>query len=328
LTAPFPFIVGYGRSGTTLLRAMVDAHPNVAIPDESHFVVPMLHHRGRYEHSRRFDLERFLEDLLAHHGFRGWKLPDDEVRAAFHEDPPASIPDAIREAYSLYAAWQGKARYGDKTPIHVLHLERLGDAFVEARFIHVIRDGRDVASSYLRQSFGPRTVAEAAVRWKRAIIRGQATGRRLGAGRYREVRYETLVQDPERVIRSVAEFLDLPYDPAMLRYHERGRVATERPHYRNVASPPTRDLRNWRQELTADDVTTFEMIAGSLLEVLGYERDPSPPELASRLRAGGRWIRVQVGRGSHKLRKAVGELAGDRPRTRLGAETPREGRVP
>lgn len=319
MTPPFPFIVGYGRSGTTLLRAMVDAHREVAIPDESHFVVPMLSRRRRYERSDGFDADRFTADLLAHFGFRGWSLPAEEAMAALRAEPPRSVPEGLRAAYRLYAEHHGKPRYGDKTPIHVLHVPLLAEAFPEARFVHLIRDGRDVACSYLEQSFGPRTVAEAAVRWKRAIRRGRSAGRGLGPGRYRELRYDELVGDPEGNLRDVCRFLDLAFDPAMLRYHERDRVASERPHYRNVARPPTPGLRDWRREMSPADAATFEAIAGNLLEEVGYPRGVRHLGPEARARAGLRWAGVQARRAGHKARKLVGR--GSSPSGPAAAET-------
>jgi hypothetical protein len=285
---------------------MLDAHPEVAIPDESHFVVPMLSHRRRYERSDGLDADRFTADLLAHFGFRGWSLSPEEATAAFRANPPRSVPGGLRAAYRLYAEHHGKPRYGDKTPIHVLHVPLLAEGFPEARFVHLIRDGRDVACSYLEQSFGPRTVAEAAVRWKRAIRRGRSAGRDLGPGRYRELRYEELVEDPEGNLRDICGFLDLPFDPAMLRYHERDRVASERPHYRNVARPPTPGLRDWRREMSPADAATFEAIAGSLLEEVGYPRGVRHLGPEARARAGLRWAGVQARRAAHKARKLVG----------------------
>ena len=304
MTAPFVFIVGYGRSGTTLLRAMLDAHPLVAIPDESHFVVPMLYHRRRYERDG-FDRERFLGDLLRHYGFRGWGLPADHVRAAFREDPPGDVPAGIRRAFAAYAAREGKQRYGDKTPIHVLHVPLLAAGFPEARFVHVVRDGRDVASSYLEQSFGPRNVVEAALRWKRAVRRGRRAGAVVGPARYLEVRYEALVAEPEAALRRVCDLVDLAFDQAMLRYHEASRVASERPHYRNVARPPTPGLRDWRREMTPADVAAFEAVAGRLLEELGYRRGAPRVGPADRARAAAAWTGVQAGRASARLRKSA-----------------------
>jgi Sulfotransferase family len=285
---------------------MLDAHREVAIPDESHFVVPMLSYRRRYERSDGFDADRFTSDLLAHFGFRGWNLPPEEATAAFRADPPRSVPGGLRAAYRLYAEHHGKPRYGDKTPIHVLHVPLLAGGFPEARFVHLIRDGRDVACSYLEQSFGPGSVAEAAVRWKRAIRRGRSAGRDLGPARYRELRYEELVEDPEGNLRDICGFLDLEFDPAMLRYHERDRVASERPHYRNVTRPPTPGLRDWRREMSPTDAATFEAIAGRVLEEAGYPRGVRHLGPEARARARLRWAGVQARRAAHKARKLLG----------------------
>ena len=123
--------------------------------------------------------------------------------------------------FALYTSRQGKARYAEKTPINVLHIELLADVFPEARFIHLIRDGRDVALSYLDTDFGASSLPEAAVQWRRFVRKGRRSGARVGAHRYQEVRYEDLVADPDTVLRSLCEFIDLPFDPSMLRYHER-----------------------------------------------------------------------------------------------------------
>src|SRR5262245_58161458 len=117
MAAPFPFIVGRGRSGTTLLRAMFDSHPDVAIPPESHFICGL---------SRSNDLcgqdgfasDAFLRKLLAREHFRRWELPMRDIRAAFDEGVD-SYANAIRRIYSLYASHHGKKRYGDKTPSYV-----------------------------------------------------------------------------------------------------------------------------------------------------------------------------------------------------------------
>jgi Sulfotransferase family len=318
LTPPFIFIVGYGRSGTTLLRAMLDAHPLVAIPDESHFVVPLLRRRSRYE-AGGFDTERFLRDLRRYEGFRGWNLEEGWVDEAFREDPPGDVPGGIRRAYAAFAACAAKPRYGDKTPIHALHIPLLAGAFPEARFLHLVRDGRDVASSYLAQPFGPRDAVEAAVRWKRAVRRGRSAGRTLGPSRYLEVRYEELVAEPERILRSVCQVVELPFDPAVLRYHESTRVAWERPHYRSVARPPTPGLRDWRRDLAPGDLAAFEVVAGRMLEQLGYPRAQPQPSLADRSRAAVSWMALQSRRARSKLAKALRGRWGQRNKQGLTA---------
>ena len=217
-TAPFPFIVARGRSGTTLLRAMFDSHPDMAVPPESHFLVTMGLRRRRHERGRGLEADRFVRDLMKEYGFRRWALDPETVRVRLIETQAATYAQAMREVFTLYAERHGKTRYAEKTPMNVMHIPFLARAFPEARFIHMIRDGRDVALSYLDTDFGVDSLGESAIYWRRFVRKGRRDGRRLG-GRYREIRYEDLLSDPEAVLRSLCTFVELPYDPVMLTYH-------------------------------------------------------------------------------------------------------------
>ncbi|MGH8773902.1 MAG: sulfotransferase [Jiangellaceae bacterium] len=297
----FPFFVGSGRSGTTLVRAIFDSHPELAIPDEVSFIIRFArpHYALRYGWPRRFDVAACADLILHNESFRRWGIPEDAVLAALADPPPSTFADTVRRLYALWAAGQGKPRYGDKTPMHVQHLHRLGRMFPEARFVHIIRDGRDVALSYLSVAWGPSTIEGAAVEWRRRVRQGRRAGRRLGSGRYREIRYEDLVADPERVVGQICQFLGLPWDDALLRHHERADdviAATRFPAaHQRLLLPPTTGLRDWREEMATDDVTRFEAIAGPVLDELGYERSaqPSPGAL---MRATSRVLRAHAAR--------------------------------
>jgi hypothetical protein len=316
----FPFVVARGRSGTTLLRAMLDSHPDMAVPDESHFVVQVARQRARYEPDGRLDLPRFTRDLLGHWAFRRWGLPDEEVLEAFRADPPADVPAAVRAVYLAYAAHHGKTRFADKTPSYVLNVGLLAATFPEARFVHMIRDGRDVALSYLDTDFGSRTLGQAALYWDRFVRAGRLAGSRLGPDRYLEIRYEDLVAEPEPVLKELCAFVGLDFDERMLRFHERAdELVPSLSHneaHRNLYKPLTAGLRDWRRDLAPRDVAVFEALAGELLSELGYERGaPRPGVLA---RATAAWIRftTQVRRVAHgsrvrgrKLRRRLGRIA-------------------
>lgn len=192
--------------------------------------------------------------------------------------------------FGLYADDHGKELYGDKTPGYVNHIEMLAALFPEARFVHIIRDGRDVALGYLdRDEWGPATVAEAALYWRSRVSRGRGGGHQLGADRYAEVRYEDLVDDPGDITRRVCDFLGLDYYPEMLRFHERGAdfiAAANTPEaFTGLAQPITKGMRDWRIEMPASDVAMFEAIAGDLLAELGYETSSAAPSLSLRARA-------------------------------------------
>ena len=166
--------------------------------------------------------------------------------AAAEEAQPTTYADVIRCLNASYARSRGKTRYGNKTPKHVLHMPEIAELFPEARFVHIVRDGRDVALSYLSKDFGPSDVRSAADVWRARVERGRADGARLGERRYAELRYEDLLTDPEAELRTICAFLDLPFDDAMLRYHENGPVPSlRRDPNEHLAKPPTKGLRDW-----------------------------------------------------------------------------------
>lgn len=303
---PFPFVVGRGRSGTTLLRAMLDAHPAMCLPGESHFVVQFATRRERYEVAGRLNERAFLGDLFEHWAFRRWGLAEAQVRAAFDAVRPHDLASAFRVVYGSYAASRGKTRYGDKTPSYVLHIEALAELFPEAVFVHLIRDGRDVALSYLDTDFGVRTLGQAAIHWDRFVRAGRQAGGALGPARYLEIRYEDLVRDPEPVLRDVCRLAHLPFADVMLRYYERAGellpTMSHLEHHRNIHRPPTSGLRDWRRELPPADVAVFERLAGELLDELGYPRGASASGARSAVAAARFRVGTEVRRVGHGAR--------------------------
>jgi hypothetical protein len=307
----FPFFVGSGRSGTTLLRAMFDSHPAMAVPDEVSFVVRFArpHYARRYGWPGTYDPGAAADLVLANESFRRWGVPAGEARSTLTAPPaPTSYAATVRRAFAAYAAHAGKPRYADKTPMHVLHLPRLERMFPEARFVHLVRDGRDVAASYRTVAWGPAGIEDAALLWRRRVAAGRRAGRRLGPDRYREVHYEDLVRDPEAVLRGLCAFLDLAWDDRLLRYHERaGEViaATRFPAaHDRLRLPPTPGLRDWRRDLTGAEVARFEAIAGRELAAAGYERAAPRAGAGTALGAAGRvaadhaaraWVHARAG---------------------------------
>ena len=274
-TPNFPFVIGSGRSGTTLLRAMLDSHPEMAIPYESYFTAELATVRDRYEKATGFDVEALLVDLLKYERFHRWDIDEEDLRKRLGKEAPSDYASAMRVVYATYAELNGKLRYGDKTPRYVEYVGVLAEVFPESLFIHIIRDGRNVACSYLDAEWGPGSVEEAAQMWVYRVTAGRTGGNQLRPDRYLEVRYEDLVERTEPEIRRVCDFIDLSFHPQMERYFERAdelRKGEHRPHrHQRLSLPPTKNLRDWRSELSPDDVKRYEEIAGPLLSELGYE---------------------------------------------------------
>jgi len=314
---------------------MLDAHPELAIPPESYFVSGLYPFRSRYvRRDGAFDLPRFAKALSRLPKFRDWDLPASSLRSAFADPlPGGDYPDAIRLLYRTYAEDQGKPRYGDKSPGYVTRMKLLAPLFPEARFVHIVRDVRSVALSLVEmpREWGTRTVPEGAARWRHRVGRGHAEGTALGPDRYLEVGYEDLVADAEAVLRRVLDFLLLPWDDVVLRYADRSlsRVP-EGSHaiHRNVARAPA-VVRDWREQISPEDLETVEAIAGDLLAEMGYERAVPHPGPEARARAEGVvadwqvYLRKKKLRGRLRRRLAATRPGGARPAD--AAEGPVEG---
>ena len=273
MSDPF-FIVGSARSGTTLLRLILNAHPDVAVPPESRFITEL------WTGQREVELRAFLKALAVHKRFETWDLPIEVVAEEIGTTTQVDYADAVSAAFSAYARVNGKSRWGDKTPRYVEHIELLATLFSGARFIHLVRDGRNVALSYANVPFGPKTVGKAAALWRTRVIAGRTGGAALGGKRYLEIRYEDLVEDPAGETKEICEFLDLTFDPGMLDYTERARgsvlprASMYNPH---VTEPPQTNVRSWQNSMPPDQVEIFEAVAGDALSLLAYERRfPTP----------------------------------------------------
>ena len=277
-------VLGVSRSGTTLLKEMLDAHSELAIPTESYFI-PQLHDR----HGDRPEVEPFLADLARLARVREWGVTPEDVRARLPNEP--SFAEAIQAVYASYADARGKSRFGDKTPAYMQQLDLLERVFPGAQYVHLIRDGRDAALSFVamrrRPRFNwarPRGIAGFACQWKLEVEGARRFGRRVGAERYVELRYEELVAEPEATLRRVCDFLGLDFEPAMLEYH-RGVDAGRLEDHPRLAQPPTPGVRRWQEQMSAADAELFEATAGGLLAELGYERAHPQPSAGVRARA-------------------------------------------
>lgn len=285
---PSPFIVGVGRSGTTMLRLMLDAHPQLAIPPETHFVPDLI-----AAIDDGVGPEEAVEVMRSVRQWGDLQIEGDEVLARFRSLPRFDSGAALRAFYEIYAERQGKPRWGEKTPAYVRSMRQIERVLPEARFIHVIRDGRDVALSRWKRTLGDgerAPAAQVAAGWQRRIRRAQKQGKRLS--HYLELRYEDLVTDTEPNLRRICEFVELDWDPAMLRYYERAgermaEMARDLPaadgkptrpgeermqaHAMTQKPPDPAAMYRWREKMSAEDVAAFDAVAGELLSELGYE---------------------------------------------------------
>lgn len=287
---PVPFIVGSPRSGTTLLRLMLDSHPQLAIPPETGFLPGALGSLFGNDARKRHSFSQALINFPPRApGWRDFGIEADTLMRELQRITPFQVDAAIRCFYRLYAARFGKERWGDKTPAYGRHMRMIEKVLPEACFIHIIRDGRDVALSLRHLWFAPGADMTALARqWRRdiCVTRRQS----LGCRRYMELRYEDLVRDLETCLRDVCDFIEIDYDRAMTTYHRRaatrllehqgrtrlgGEVLVSKEdrlaQQRLVAHPPDPSrIFRWQQQMLPSERAEYEAVAGGLLAALGY----------------------------------------------------------
>lgn len=293
---PYLFVVGCPRSGTTLLQRMLDHHPDLAVANDTHFIPRSLEKASR-------DLipivlsgqdpplsPQLLEAVRAYHRFSRLALPADAVERAAQANTYAEF---VSKLYDEYARLRNKRLAGEKTPDYVRRIPLLHSLFPHSRFIHIVRDGRDVALSLLEwahEKKGPgrfelwreQPVAVCALWWRWQVRAGLRNARELPEGLAMQVGYEELVARPDVVLQKLAAFLDIAESANMLHYHE-GKTRSEPGlSAKRAWLPPTAGIRNWQTEMAAEDVELFEALAGDLLVELGYEQavDSVSPQIA------------------------------------------------
>jgi hypothetical protein len=273
---PF-FIVGSGRCGTTLLRAMLESHPDVHIPPGN----PML--RRAIQEYRRYSrlpwsalLRVVLGNMAFHQSWEAFALPLGPTFRDLAERPPrarhlAGVIDAVYRAHTARHKPTAR-RWGDKSPLGVLALDGLAPVFPDLRVIYMLRDGRDVAASFVT-AFGD-DLSRATMVWLRAIRTAHAF-RDRHPSQYLELRYEHLVREPQPNLLRVAEFLGLEFDERMLRHHEldlRLGDVDRTPYMQNVWKPVSADaIGRWRRDFTAAQIAELERALGPTLATLGYD---------------------------------------------------------
>lgn len=282
--------MGARRSGTYWLQRVVTAHPEVsAVPSETHLlshgVAPLFE---RFQHSLR----------------------SSSTVGKVYVDREA-ILDATRDLCDvIFTEFMeaGTSRVAERTPLHVLHLDLIEQIYPDARFVHIVRDGRDVARSIAVQSWGPDSIEEAAAEWRSAIVAARSAG--IPEERYREVRYEDLLSDPDRTAADLYRWLDLPAGDEIVEV-----AASEARISANLGSEPSGvAIEKWRRTLSAADLASFDRVAGDLLAELSYP--PSDPAAATATTEATDQPAPAAPSGGGMLRRALARRRRDEPRYR------------
>jgi Sulfotransferase family len=259
-----------------MLQLMLHAHPRIAIPPETRFLMQAYDARNEFGDLRDPENRRALAHWIvdrkktrfADLGLDGREVTDEIVAG------PPTIGSALGIVLRAYAARFGKPRWGDKRPGYFQRIPALLRLFPDAQIVQLIRDGRDCVASLKEMDWYKLDVHHALSTWVESVDAGDRAARSLGAGSYHRMYYERLIADPEAELTALCAFLGEDYDPAM---REPGKMAAAAVpdrktwHARTHGEVSAARAGTWRTRLSAEEIVLCEAVAGDRLRAHGYE---------------------------------------------------------
>ena len=283
------FIIGNPRSGTTLLRLMLTCHRNIVIPPECSFAVWWYQkYRNWNSESAKQNLDAFLDDLFGSKKIETWNLNRELLRETLSEKEPESYSDLVSLIYEKFAMQQKETfkRLGDKNNYYLNHIETIFELFSDVQFIHIVRDGRDIACSYKKLAVSkfdskyapqlPTEISEIAREWINNLKKIKKSFQTIGWDKVIEIRYEDLVTESEKTLRNICSFLNEEYDPSMSDFYLLNMEKELEPRElmqwkgKTLEKPTRSEVEKYQIELTLPEIKEFEIIAEELLAHYRY----------------------------------------------------------
>ncbi|MGN7888351.1 sulfotransferase family protein [Dyadobacter sp. 22481] len=288
-------MIGTQRSGSNLLRLMLNQLKGVSAPHPPHILerfMPLLPAYGDLENPENF--ARLVEDvcLLVEYNPVPWPGILLDRKAIIERVERPTLPEITRIIYEMKAEHEGAAIWMCKSMANIRYAEELEKYTEKPLYLHLFRDGRDVALSFKKAIVGEKHIYHIARQWKQEQEASIKLRESLGAGRVIQVRYEDLLSQPQRVLSELCSFIGAEYSDAAMEYYqsdESKETANSGLMWQNVVKPVLSDNHNkFLKELSEEDILIFEQVAGDTLEKLGYkkhfptekERDFSEEEIA------------------------------------------------
>ena len=260
------FVLGFPRSGTSLMCRLLLDHLGLNFGTESQFIIrhcKRLHRYGDLRDDRRLQWlfeeigrERFFFRTRRNFGFVF------DVDRAMRSIDSRTYAGVLRAIFEQFASQKGRQRWGDKTPEYSQHLPVLRELFPTAQYVHLVRDGRDVALSAFKTGFGPKNPHEAAVQWSEQVRKITTFGATLPPQDFLTIRYEDLLRDPAVELKTVGGFLGVANHEALIDT----KAATLRTQVR------VDNAGKFTHLLSARETECFEAHASDVLECYGYAR--------------------------------------------------------
>jgi hypothetical protein len=273
------FMIGIQRSGSNLLRLMLNELPEIAAPHPPHILqrmMPLVPHYGNLRKGEAFSL--LVDDVcrlveMNPVPWEGVVLDRADVAARCRKRSLVAVFGAV---YDVMAEAWGAKTWCCKSLANIYYLPEIEGYFPGAKYIYLYRDGRDVAVSFSKAVVGEKHYYHIAREWNEAQQLALNFRRKIPAGRFFNLSYEDLTSKTEKTVRALCKFLGVGYKPSMLEFYKSGeakRAASASNLWENVTSPVMKDnSRKFLKEARESDIRIFESVAGDSMDRLGYER--------------------------------------------------------
>lgn len=280
---PFFFILGRPRTGTTLLRSLFDAHPNVQIPWECQFILNLYPKYGKLEHWNAETLEQFYADLLDQWQFSAWNLDHEKLKADLQACAGFTTYITICQVvYLNHISFYPKENIrliGDKNHGYTIYTHRLKKLFPDAKFVYILRDYRDNFESVKNVDFEMPIVSLVVYKWKYFYKKALKASQKYPDSFY-FIRYEDLVTEPVIQVRNLCTFLGIPYVPEVFDFYKKKEKAEEKypadileKHHKSLFNPVnTSRIGRWEKSMSLRQTRIADHVAGKYAELAGYEK--------------------------------------------------------
>jgi len=301
-----PFIIiGVGRSGTTLLQAMLNAHPDICLPPESHFIRDFIANSYIQRIYNQKGLNE-VERILAENKYvQRLKINTEEALMPFRENNEEFICGTLFKRYLyLYAKRKNKRYIGEKDPSNTYYLSEIKNLFARPRIIHIIRDPRDVVLSRLNPELAHGlSMEDWAFNYSVGLRIARKNGTKMFGSHYHEIYYEDLVTDTETTLKTLCDKLGISFETQMLFYHNKASEIVsddEEKWKKNVDKPIMKNnVDKWKSKLSNKQIKMIEIICRKVFKTTKYEKRNNPNSF-SLLRL--RFILLYF---RHKLQRAI-----------------------
>lgn len=264
------FIGGCDRSGTTMLGAMIGAHPDCITTPESQFKISAFQNINQNGNQ----LQQYLRNILNNWRYRLWAV-DKSLGEIDVEKLGQNYGEILQWCVQQYAIKNNKKDFKfwiDHTPSNLKYALKLLQLFPGAKFIHIVRDGRAVAASLLNLDWGPNSIIHAAKFWLENVSFGLALETHLTSDQIRRVQYKDILLEPERNMREICDFLSLNYNSKILRPSGLNLYQYTAEQHKLVGKELDKErIYSWKNKLSEREIEIFESITGDLLTMFGYE---------------------------------------------------------